>query len=132
MMGITGSFAELDDAIAQLQSLSQATERVAVRATPELSQVAHAQWAAGKGPDGTAWPLAKDGKVPLTDATSKITLAPSGRAIVATAPDVLKYHQDGGSRLPRRPIFPDEGAPLPPAWQAPLEKALQEEIEGRK
>ena len=44
------------------------------------------------------------------------------------APDELRYHQEGSDTLPQRRVFPDEGSPLPSAWQKVLDDALNEEM----
>ncbi len=131
MSGLTGDFAELDAAIAQLEQLDDATERVAAAAAPALAAVAQAQWKAGRGPDGARWPPDKrGGGVPLAALTSRVAFTSAGSTIVATGPDELAFHQRGTAHFPPRPVFPDEGGDLPPTWRAPLEAATRAEIDG--
>lgn len=128
MSGVTGSFFELDGLIAQFKRMGNATKQAAKKAAPKLAEVAQAQWQAGLAPDGTAWPPNKDGSVPLTKLTSKIRFRASGESIVATGPDELQYHQEGSGNLPQRRVFPEDGAPLPSAWQAVIDEAIAEEM----
>ncbi|MFT3773008.1 MAG: hypothetical protein QM820_47095 [Minicystis sp.] len=128
MSGLTGSFFELDGLISKFKRMANVPKEAAKKAAPKLAAVAQAQWQAGLAPDGTSWPPNKDGSIPLTKLTSKIKFRASGESIVATGPDELQYHQEGGGNLPQRRVFPEEGAPLPPAWQKVLDDALTEEM----
>lgn len=125
-MSLADAIPELDAAIARLEQLDGLAERAAPAAARSLEAVARAQWAAGAGPDGQAWP--KRGGVPLAGLTARITFTTEGATIVATGPDELAPHQRGSARLPARPTFP-AGDVLPPAWSAPIEEAIRDEVE---
>lgn len=128
-MSLDGAIPELDAAIARLEQLDGVAERAAPAAARNLEAVARAQWAAGVAPDGQAWPADKrSSSVPLAGLTARITFATEGATIVATGPDELAPHQQGSARLPARPTFP-AGDELPPAWRAPIEDAIREELE---
>lgn len=124
MSGITGpGLGELDALIAQMGALARAPERALRRAAPKVLAVAKGQWSKGVGPDGRVWPKTKDGRIPLTDLTSKITVEVEGEVLTMRAPLLLGFHAR------TRPVFPPEGAALPPSWQAPIDEALRAELE---
>jgi hypothetical protein len=114
---------ELDALIKRMGSLSRAGERACKKAGPKLLKVAQAQWQAGIGPSGEAWPKTKDGKVALQDLTAKITATAEGESIILRAPLLLTFHQG------KRPVFPGKGEPLPASWQKTIDDALRAELE---
>lgn len=115
-----------DELASELDRVAEALPRAAAAAAPKLLAVVHAQHAAGQAPDGTAWPLTVDGRVALTDLTSQITARADGGAIVLAVPDLLKPHQVGTGRLPKRQVMP--AGELPDTWKAPIDKALAAEL----
>jgi hypothetical protein len=120
---------EVDELARDLDQLAaEGPARAATRAAPRLLQVAAEGWAAGRAPDGAAWPATKDGRVPLLALTSQASARADGAAVVLELPDELLPHQAGG-RLPQRQVVPAPGEALPPSWQAPLEDALEEQLE---
>lgn len=129
MSGIVGDFAAFDALAAQLQAAKGATRRAAQTAAPKLQATARAQYAQGCGPDGTPWKPNKDGTFPsLARPASEIEFSASGKRIVAQADDVLRYHQEGNPKLPRRPVFPDEAEGLPEPWRQVFEDAIRAEM----
>lgn len=70
-------------------------QRAAAAAAPKLEALAHAQWAAGEGADSDPWAPLKAGGAPLANVPKLITVAASGKSIVFTAPDWVKFHQGG-------------------------------------
>ena len=126
--GITGDFAALDAMIAKYDSAATALARALTVAAPKIQAAARANYASNRGPDGVKWPANKDGSMPsLARPASGVTFTADGNSIVGQAEDVLKYHQEGGGRLPRRPVFPDAGR-LPLAWQAFIAEALRAQL----
>lgn len=112
-----------------LNELGQLPRKLAVAAAPEVTNLLHAQFDAGKDPYGRPWkplaastlrrgrrppPLTKTGK--LRDGT--VARPMSGGRIGLTlrigAPYGV-YHQLGNSRLPQRQIFP--GHVMPATWR---------------
>lgn len=116
----------LDDMIAALNP-DALTERIRAAATQAVREIAQAQYAAGEGPDGHAWPLTQDGSIPLQGPTSEIVFSETSTGIEATGPDVLQYH------VGRRPVFPAEGT-LSQQWAQAADdaatKALEETFSG--
>lgn len=120
--GITGDgFARLDDLVARLNG-DRLHRAIVDEVTEAVASLAAAQYAAGIGPDGAAWPPNQDGGVPLTGATSQIAFRATGAGIEASAPDVLRYHET------TRPVFPSAGA-LSTTWAAAADVAAGKIIE---
>lgn len=116
MAGVRGI--EALDALAGLLGNLEATlirEAVPPMAA-EIGATAQAQWSAGKGPDGKAWPRNKDGSIPLRTVTAAIRFVARGRRIVASADEVIQYHRE------KRPVFPEGDIPGP--WLKAAERAL--------
>jgi hypothetical protein len=120
--GVTGDFGALDATIGEIEQLAGVDARIARRAAARLQAVARAQYAAGVGPDGRAWPRTKEGHVALVGLASQVTFRAEGGAIVAEAPDELRYH------MRTRPVLPAPSAPIPPVWQAAIDQAAADEL----
>lgn len=128
MSGITGDFAQLDAIIAKYGAMGSAVTRALVVAAPKIQAQARANYASNKGPDGAPWAKNKDGTYPsLNRPAAGVTFTASGNSILGAAEDVLKYHQEGNDRLPRRPVFPDEGT-IPDPWMVIINAALLDEL----
>lgn len=126
-MSVTGDFQALAELAGFLDGLERtATRDAAPAAAAEVAAVASGHYAAGAGPEGP-WPANKDGSVPLRGETSKITFAAEGSAVVARAPDLLRFHQEPAEGRPARPVFP-AGGELG-AWEAPVGQAVQRAVE---
>lgn len=84
-------------------------------AAPEIATVLesaiHESIAGGKSLDGQAWAPTKDGRQPLQNAASAVTVSVMGRTILIQLTGYHVFHQFGTSRLPRRPIIPMGGLP---------------------
>jgi hypothetical protein len=120
---IKGDFDQLDQLATYFRNLGSLAKTQGVDAAAKaVGDVAKGQYAAGKGPDGQAWPRNKDGSIPLQGPTSEIRFRGEGGAIKATAPDVLQYHQEN------RPVFPPNGQ-LSEPWIKAADRALQEVLE---
>ncbi len=124
MSGIDGDWAALDEAIARLAALGDGVGgRIASAASPKLEAVARAQWAAGVGPDGAAWPANRDGGVPIVALTQQITVEADGDTVVMSGPEELRPH------FAKRPVWPAPGQDGPAEWERPFEDAAREEID---
>lgn len=113
---------DLDKLEGLARALGGLAPKIRVAAARAVGKVAKAQYAAGLGPDGQAWPLTKDGRIPLTGATSKIVFSETSTGIKATGPDVLQYHAD------ERPVFPADGG-LSAPWAQDANEAAKRVIE---
>lgn len=116
-----------EDAAQRLERLADAPRRVATRAAPTLAAVVRAEHAAGRAPDGSAWPLTKDGRVANLALTERTTARADGATILLELDDLLLPSQAGRGR-PHRPVVPVEGEALPESWQKPIEDAAREEL----
>lgn len=99
--------AELQAWIDKLQELGGLPEKMAPLAAEALKAEVTRTIAAGTGPDGTPWPLTKDGKRPLQGAAKALRASSQGStAILALeGPEVL--HHEGRARGGvKRPILP--------------------------
>jgi hypothetical protein len=113
----------------QLDGTKDAATRAARKAAPKLLALVKRQWAQGRAPNGSKWPLTKDGKIPLVALTSQATAQASGSSVVITLPEEAQYHQEGDPpRLPRRQLVPDPGEPLPASWEQVLETVWKDEV----
>ena len=105
-----------------LDEMARAPQRAAVKAAPRLAAIVAAQHRAGLAPDGSAWPLDKDGGVPrLADLGAPVGRA-EGPRVILDLPDLFLPHM----RL--RPAVPRPGEDLPSAYREVLEGALAEEL----
>ena len=127
--GIKGDFAELARLVRFLGTVGEAPARALAQAAPKIQAKARAGYAAQKGPDGARWKRNKDGTYPsLARPAALITFEAEGTSLVGRGEDVLKYHQEGNEKLPKRPVFPEPGT-IPANWQPILDAALREELE---
>ena len=78
------SEAALDRLIARIRELGHLPERIAPEVARELDKQLRANIAAGRGPDGKAWPLRLDGGQALQNAGAELTVRAEGSAVVAT------------------------------------------------
>lgn len=86
----------LDQFADELAKLARGfAERAATAAAPKLSELAHAQWAAGEGADSDPWAPLKAGGQPLRGMSGQITVSATGKRILFSGPDWLRYHQGG-------------------------------------
>ena len=105
-------------------------KRAAGRAAPGLLEVAKAQWAAGQSPTGEIWPLTEAGDIALVDLTAQGTVRAEGAELVLKLPDVLTFHQHPHQAgHPRRQVVPEDGDPVPPAWEVPIADAVRAELD---
>jgi hypothetical protein len=103
--------ADIDRMIARVRQLPE----LARRAAPEVAQVfereLRAQIARGEDPNGKAWQLTQDGRVPLRDAAKALTIRVVGDVIVAHLDGPEARHHHGRVRGGvRRQILPTREA----------------------
>lgn len=134
---MSGSFAQLADILGELSTVPS---RAAAEASGEINELIHQQFVQGADPYGRPWaPLAPatlaKGRAPPPlfdsgDMASETGARPAqGAGIELNVPAPGGFHQFGSrnvpwnTRNPARPILPD-GDELPEAWQAAIEKAV--------
>ena len=127
--GITGDgLEELEDMIARYDAAGTAVTRALRAAAPKIQAQCRTGYAENRGPDGVKWKPNKDGTYPsLSRPAALVTFTGEGDSIVGEGEDVLKYHQEGNEKLPRRPVFPEQGT-IPASWEPIIEDALRVEL----
>lgn len=107
--------AQLQDWIERLRTLPTA---LVVKSAPDVATrvdgILRANIAAGRGPDGEAWPLTKDGKRALQNAGEAMTTTVDGTVILIrlVGPEALhNYGRVSGSV--KRQILPSRKLPQP-------------------
>lgn len=92
------------------------------------------QFSAGSDPYGAAWaPLARGGQSHLIETgtmLASLVVTSTGKEIQMSMDSPAPYHQSGTSRMPARPIFPDEGQ-IPPSWEAIIQAAVDNQIRAK-
>jgi len=68
--------------------------------------------AAGRAPDGNAWPATKDGSKPLANAARAVSSSASGSVLLVTLRGPEVWHNFGTARTPKRQLFPSTGLPM--------------------
>ncbi len=117
------SIASLKDFSARLRALPRVVaQKVAIAAAPALTEAALSTFNASTDADGTPWaPLATGDRATLRKSGSlagKIRYVAIGtRLRVALGVAHAKY------QVGRRPLFPKQGEPLPPAYVKALQDA---------
>jgi hypothetical protein len=135
--GLSGDLGELDRLADYLGGVAEAVPRIAATAAPKVQETARAEYAQNLGPSGV-WPRnTSNRRYPsLARPASGVTFTAEGERIRGEGEDVLRYHmggdQGGNPRLPKRAVFPDEGAPLPEAWAETIDEAAKVELEKGK
>lgn len=122
----TGDTSALDEMIEAFNPEALKTaivERVVVK----VAEVAAAQYAAGQGPDGVAWPPRADGSPSRLGALAAgIVFQETDGGITASGDEKLAYH------AATRPVFPGAGlsAPWAEAADEGATEALKERLGG--
>lgn len=131
-MSLEGDAAALDAMISAFDGVAAAKEiREAV--AERIAEVAEAQYAAGQGPEGQAWPpnTSNDRFPSLRRLTAAIAFRATEEGIAATGDEILRYHSPRSAAYAHldRPTFPVRGrlsAPWAAAADEGAEKALSE------
>jgi hypothetical protein len=126
MSGLVGNVESLKRFSAKLRELPRVlAEKVAQAAAPALTEAAQATFNAGQDAFGVPWAPGKDGQ--------QVTLRESGAlasgiryVAVGTKIRVVLGVSYAKYQVGRRPIFPRQGDPLPPAYLAALRAATEE------
>jgi hypothetical protein len=106
--------AELEDWIERVESLGKLAAGIAPEIAVELDRELRANIAAGRGPDGIAWPPTKDGKPALRGAGKALTVRAVGKVVLATLTGPEARHHLGAVRGGvRRQILPTTTLPAP-------------------
>lgn len=130
--GIKGDSAALAKLVRFLGTVAEAPVRALAKAAPKIQAKARAGYAAQKGPDGARWKRNKDGTYPsLARPAALITFEAEGTTLVGRGEDVLKYHQEGNEKLPRRAPFPEPGV-MPEPWIEIVDGKLRAELGEKK
>lgn len=126
MSGLTGNIGSLKDFARRLRELpTVVAQKVAAEVAPALTEVARATFSAGEDAYGGTWTIREDG--------TRATLRKSGtlashlhfvaigtKVRVALGTAYAKYV------VGKRPVFPRQGAPLPAAYVAELQRVTSE------
>lgn len=84
-------------------------------AAPELAvsmeQMIARQIALGQGPDGSPWPITKEGTQALRGAAAALSVRAIGTVLLAKLTGHEVYHHYGTKRLPKRQILPSGDLP---------------------
>ena len=127
-----------------LEGMTEVPRRAAELAAPELAKVVQSEFSAGSGPNGQGWAPLKAGGSSHLDETGRmrgrLTVVADGLLVRGKLPPPANIHQgskgqvrhkrNGASTgvLPQRPIFPSPDGPLPPSWEAELDKAAEKAV----
>lgn len=135
-MPLVGDIARLNAMASELERLPLGIRnRVAVAATAAANELLQEEFEYGIAADGSAWePLAPVTKLrgrvdpPLggTSVQRDVKARRVGTHVAVESSTVAGYHQRGHrtpTRLPRRPMWPEEGDGLPDRWQLRLSLA---------
>ncbi len=126
--GLTGDISSLKKFSERLRSLPKvAAGRVAAAAAPALTAVARASFAVSETPYGLAWAPGSEGQ--------RVTLKKSGDlekklyyVAIGTLLRVLLGVAHAKFQVGKRPVFPTQGAPLPPDYLAALKTSSDAEL----
>lgn len=88
-------YAELEAFIAGVEKLREMNERVAKEALPAVAEIARSSPAAGRTPDGEAWPDKQEGGRALTKSPDEIEVTTKGNRIVMKIGRPYVYHHHG-------------------------------------
>lgn len=115
--------AELDEMIAMVRSLRTLAVDAANEAAPLIEKAIKTTAAAGQTPDGKSWAPTKEGKKPMTNAASHITVTAAGPVVrmTLTGPDVFHHF---GARGVRRQVIPDQEGDMPPTIKAAADEGV--------
>lgn len=105
-----GDFAALDRMIATARSMATLARDAAPLAARHVASSLRATAAAGQAPDGTPWPMKKDGGRALQNAAGAIAVTALGTVILIVLRGHHVYHHFGAG-VSRRPIIPQGSMP---------------------
>ena len=106
-------FAELDALIAKVRGMAQAIGDNMDAVVDAVEKFARSELDGGHGIGSTEqWPLRKDGRRALVNASKNLIVRASGRSITLAIPPPYVYHQFGAGRVPFRPLLPKAGLPF--------------------
>lgn len=115
-MSLSGDLSSLKKFSAGLRRLpTVVAQKVARSAAPEITSAAQATFAAGEDPYGAAWAPGAEGQTVTLQKSGSLRRYISYVAIgtilrVALGVPYAKY------QIGKRPVFPRQGAPLPPSY----------------
>jgi hypothetical protein len=124
-MAFSGDIGALGGIARELEQRTDAMRTLPGRAAEAIRSVAAAQLGAGLSPYGEPWPARRDGGRALAGAAAHVRVEARGDAVVAVLDEVGEHHQA------RRPLIPTDARGLPPAWQAELDRVVDEAMGGR-
>jgi hypothetical protein len=106
------ALAALDAVIEAARNLQHAPEALAKAIAPELRKEIEGNIAAGRDPEGNAWPKTKAGEKPLKNAAKALAVRTSGATVIAeiTGPEALHHLGLARGHVQRR-ILPRQVTP---------------------
>lgn len=135
-MSLKGSFSKLStlrEGLARVQGYG--VDAVAESAANELARVVDKQFEQGRGPDGKRWARLANGEASHLEETKEmretVTVVPTVKAIdgrITGKRGQARFHQNGTSKMPARPLVPEPNEPLPDRWSKPLAKVAAKTI----
>jgi len=108
--------AELDDMIARLRALGRAARTAVPEIARECKSIVAENIRAQRGPDGEAWPRAKDGAPVLEGAADALSAqGVNGAALLTLSGPEARHHLGIARGRVQRRILPTKGIPAPMA-----------------
>ena len=111
-----------------IAEIPKVMSRASTDAAEGLEDVIAEQFIGGHDPHGNRWKAKKDGTAShlfKTGALAAVRVVPMPGAGVVVEFDepYATYHQHGTSKMPARPLAPEDGDFESSLWHAPIEKA---------
>jgi hypothetical protein len=111
---VADGLAAIDSILERLRKLPGIARRAAPNVARVVERELRSQIAAGSAPDGTPWQETQDGRQPLRNAGSALSVRAVGTVVLAKIEGVYARHHRGWVRGGvRRPILPSAKAPEP-------------------
>lgn len=123
--------AALNAEITRLRALAASGSQLAPKVAEAALAVIRENVAAGRGPDGEAWPLTAKGEKALQNAGSALSAYVSGSRVVLQLVGPEVWHHKGKTRGSiARPILPSKRMPQP--MIAAMQRVARDWFEGRR